>query len=381
MPSLTFYPVGNADCCRVQLANDDQILFDFGGMRDSNDPNDKRCDLAAEVRRDMNKAKRDAFAAVAFTHLDNDHVKGSQDFFFLEHADCYQKGERFKINELWVPAAAILEDGLKDDARIIRQEARHRLKNGERIRVFSRPDLLKEWLKKEGISYESRSHLFVDAGQLVPTFTLATHGLEFFVHSPFASRLNECEVIDRNTDSIVVQITFSVTGKITRVILGSDVNHEAIAEIVKVTKYHNREERLEWDVFKLLHHCSYTGIGPERGDDKTEPTEATKWLFEEKGLNRAIMVSTSCPIPAKGSKDDNSVQPPHRQAYAYHKEHTGARSGKLRVTMEHPKESAPERLVIEIDGTKARLVETFSPAAAFLTSRPAPRVGYGREFR
>ena len=231
MPSLTFYPLGNADCCRIHLVNDDQILFDFGAMGDPNDPKDKRFDLAAEVRKDMKKVKRDAFAAVAFTHLDNDHVKGAQDIFFLEHAKCYQEGERFKINELWVPAAAILEDGLEDDARIIRSEARYRLKNGERIRVFSRPDALKDWLKSEGISYDSRKHLFVDAGQLVPTFTLDADGLEFFVHSPFASRLNECDVIDRNTDSIVVQVTFNVQGKLTRVILASDVNHEALAEI------------------------------------------------------------------------------------------------------------------------------------------------------
>jgi len=377
MPSLTFYPLGNADCCRINLANGDQVLFDFAAMRDPNDPNDRRCDLAAEVQKDMEAAKRDAFAAVAFTHLDNDYVKGAQDFFYLEHAECYQKDNRFKINELWVPAAAILEEGLADDARIIRAEARHRLKKGERIRVFSRPDALKEWLKKEGISYESRKHLFVDAGQLVPTFTLAADGLEFFAHSPFASRLNECEVIDRNTDSIVVQVTFSVGAKLTKVILGSDVDHEAIAEIVKITKYHGREERLEWDVFKLLHHCSYTGIGPERGEDKTEPTEATKWLYEEKGLSKAIMISTSCPIPVKGSRDDKGVQPPHRQAYAYHQGHTSGRAGKLKVTMEHPRQSAPERLVIEIDGTKARLVESFFGGASVLSSRPAPRAGNG----
>ena len=29
------------------------------------------------------------------------------------------------------------------------------------------------------------------------------------------------------------------------------------------------------------------------------------------------------------------------------------------MTMEHPKQSAPERLIIEIDGTKARLDENF----------------------
>src|ERR1019366_4255871 len=223
--------------------------FDFGAMRDPNNENDKRFDLVAAVREDMKATKRDSFAAVAFTHLDNDHVKGSQDFFYLEHAKCYQDGDRFEIGELWIPAAAILEEGLEDDARIIRAEARYRLKNGERIRVFSRPEALKDWFAAEGISYESRKHLFVDAGQLVPTFNLTDDGVEFFVHSPFASRLNETEVIDRNTDAIVVQTTFQVDRKLTKVILASDVNHEALAEIVNITKFHRREGRLEWDVF------------------------------------------------------------------------------------------------------------------------------------
>jgi hypothetical protein len=162
MPSLTFYPLGNADCCRIHLANDDQVLFDFGAMRNPSDPNDKRCDLVAAVRKDMEKVKRDAFAAVAFTHLDNDHVKGSQDFFYLEHANCYQQGDRFKINELWVPAAAILEEGCEDDARIIRAEARYRLKKSQGIRIFSRPEAIKNWLQEQGYSFESRKHLFVD---------------------------------------------------------------------------------------------------------------------------------------------------------------------------------------------------------------------------
>jgi hypothetical protein len=377
MPSLTFYPLGNADSCRLSLANGDQVLFDFGAVRNSNDPNDKRCDLHEELRKAMKAAKRDRFAAAAFTHLDDDHVKGSQDFFFLEHAKCYQEGERYKIDELWIPAAAIIEEGCVDDARIIRAEARYRLRNGERIRVFSRPEALKEWLAKEGISYDSRKHLFVDAGQLVPTFSLAAHGVEFFVHSPFASRLNETEVIDRNTDSIVVQTTFQVDSKLTRVILGSDVDYEALGQMVKITKFHGREERLEWDVFKLVHHCSYTGIGPDRGKEKTQPTEETKWLYEEKGLNKAVMISTSWPIPVNGSKEDECTQPPHCQAYAYHKEHTDTRSGRLKVTMEHPKQVAPEPLVIEIDGTKARIVESFIGGASVVTSRQAPRAGYG----
>jgi hypothetical protein len=87
--------------------------------------------------------------------------------FGIGYASCYQGGDRVKINELWVPAAAIVEDGLEDCARVIRQEARHRLRTGEGIRVFSRPELLKSWLESEGLSLESRGHLITDAGNLV----------------------------------------------------------------------------------------------------------------------------------------------------------------------------------------------------------------------
>jgi hypothetical protein len=91
------------------------------------------------------------------------------------------------------------------------------------------------------------------------------------------------------------------------------------------------------------------------------------------------MVSPSWPIPVAGSKEDKNVQPPHRQAHTYHQAHTDKRSGKLKVTMEHPKQSAPERLIIEIDGTKACLVEAFFGGASVITSRPAPRAGDGRK--
>jgi hypothetical protein len=55
-------------------------------------------------------------------------------FFYLEHASKYQDADRIKIRELWVPAAAIIEDGCKDEDRIIRAEARHRLRSGKGIR-------------------------------------------------------------------------------------------------------------------------------------------------------------------------------------------------------------------------------------------------------
>ena len=167
MPRLTFYPLGNADCCLIDLANGKKILFDYADTRDPNDKDDRRCDLLKELREDLEAAKRDYYDAVAFTHLDNDHYKGASDFFWLDHDSKYQSSDRAKIHLMWVPAAAITEDPktLKDDeGRLIQKEARYRFKKGEGIRVFSRPQRLKDWCEKNGVDFEKRKHLVTDAG-------------------------------------------------------------------------------------------------------------------------------------------------------------------------------------------------------------------------
>src|SRR6266567_4479709 len=128
---LTFFPLGNADCCRMDLDGGRQILLDYAAVRDLKDPDDLRCDLAKSLRDELQSRKRNYYDVVAFTHLDDDHVHGSSEFFHLEHAQKYQGAGRIKISELWVPAAAIIEEGCEDESRIIRQEARHRLKLGK----------------------------------------------------------------------------------------------------------------------------------------------------------------------------------------------------------------------------------------------------------
>lgn len=371
MHKLTFFPLGNADCCRIDLEGGEKILFDYAAVKCLDDTTDKRIDLPEKLREDLDAAGRDYYDGVAFTHLDDDHICGASKFFYLQHAQKYQGDERIKINTLWVPAAAIIEDQLKDEAKILQEEARHRFKQGKDILVFSRPDKLGDWLKKQGLTLEQRRGCIVDADSTVPGFTQAQQGVEFFVHSPFGSRLDDGTLVDRNTDAIVVQASFLVESKVTKVILGSDVDHCALTEIVKVTKKKKREERLEWDVFKLPHHCSYLSLSPDRGKDKTEPVEEVRWLFETQGQKSGTVVSTSKPIPT----NDDDCQPPHRQAASYHKDAATSRSGEFIVTMQHPKESAPEPLEIEIGGSKAKVKKRYAAAAISVVSHAAPRAG------
>lgn len=370
---LTFHPLGNADCTRFDLADGRKLLVDYADMRNSADSSDLRIDLPQELKADLRVAKRDYFDVALFTHLDDDHCCGSGDFFWLEHASKYQGEGRIKIKELWVPAAAILEDGLDDSARIIRQEARHRLKKGSGIRVFSRPTKLKEWLEKNGLTLESRAHLITDAGQYVPGFSTAgPERVQFFIHSPFGWRQNENEVVDRNQDSVVFQATFLEGSRETNALFMSDINSDSIDQIVQTSKRHKNEDRLRWDVFKIPHHCSYLSIGPEKGEDETEPTADVKWLCEEQGQERCTMMSTSDTIPIKGSAEDRDVQPPHREAAAYYKRVAKMKDGAFKVTMDLPSASKPKPTTIQITDRGATLLTVSATVgAASVISTPA----------
>lgn len=371
--TLTFHPLGNADCTRIDLADGQKLLIDFADMRNPNDRFDKRIDLPTALKADLRAAGRDYFNVVCFTHLDDDHCCGSGDFFWLDHAAKYQGEGRIKIRELWVPAAAILEDGCQDSARIVRQEARHRLREGYGIRVFSRPKKLRAWLEKEGLSLESRAHLITDAGNTVPGYSkFGAARAEFFIHSPFGWRQDGNEIVDRNQDSVVFQATFLEGGRETYALFMSDIHCDSIDQIVQTTKRHGRDDRLLWDVFKVPHHCSYTAIGWDKGDDKTEPTEDVAWLCEDRGRERHVMISTSKPMPVKGSAEDDDVQPPHRQAGNYYKAVARNADGAFKVTMETPSAANPKPLQIEITDRGARLLSVTAVAgAASIVTAPA----------
>jgi hypothetical protein len=130
MHKLTFYPLGNAETMLINVENGRRILIDYANMRDQNDKYDLRCDLYKLLKEDLANTKSDYYDVVVFTHLDNDHICGFSDFFWLEHKLKGQTEERITINEMWVPAAAIVETNLDGDAEIIRAEARHRLRQG-----------------------------------------------------------------------------------------------------------------------------------------------------------------------------------------------------------------------------------------------------------
>ena len=134
---------------------------------------------------------------------------------------------------------------MEDECQILRAEARYRLIRGEGIRVFSRPEALADWLEEHREpSLDARRHLITNAGGLVPGFDKQTDGIEFFVHSPFSQHCDDQD-IDRNTASLVMQLTFNTE---TKVLMTADTPYDVWEDIVKITKAHGNHIRLAWDV-------------------------------------------------------------------------------------------------------------------------------------
>ncbi|MCK9202379.1 MAG: hypothetical protein M0P42_14715 [Gallionella sp.] len=378
---VVFYPVGNGDTSQTILNNGRRILFDFCHREKAEDADTPEIDLKKRLKQELKDAKRGYFDVVAFTHADKDHIQGSTDFFWLEHAAKYQASDRAKIQDLWVPAAMVVEsaanDQQSDEFIILRQEARHRLLEGKGIRVFSRPQVLMDWLvpklKERGESPGARDHLFVDAGQMVPGFALIGDGVEFFCHSPFVKHCDDGDII-RNSASLVFNVRFQTGGEQFDYLEIGDAEWGDLEDIVAITKFHKHEDRLKWDLLNIPHHCSYLALSDTKGDKETEPKPLIKELLLN-GRANAYIVSCSNPIP--DSRDSyNQTQPPHiqaRNAYERYRKDVGGR--KFLVTMEEPNATKPEPIVFEItSGGGAWKKANVIGIGGILTSTP-PRAG------
>ncbi len=328
----------------------------------------KISNLAEVLKKDLKDSNKKSFDIVAFTHADDDHIHNSTEFFYLDHAKKYQSNERIKIDELWVPAAMVIDTEINDEAKILRAEARYRLKKGKGIKVFSRPEKLKEWLDGEGLTIEERLNCIVDAGKTIPGFSKKDQGVEFFVHSPFAKH-SESDIEDKNIDSLILQATFLVEDQETKFLIIGDTESDILAEIVEITKLKNGEERLKWDIYDIPHHCSYKALNKDdKGEEKTEPIKEVKWLLEQ-GQKRGLLISCS----EVNSSDDK--QPPHKEAKATYKDVANSIGGEFIITMEYPpKKSKPEPLVIII-GKSGLSKEEHALGATVITSTPSPRFG------
>ncbi|RLA54510.1 MAG: hypothetical protein DRR42_01635 [Gammaproteobacteria bacterium] len=378
MHTIKFYPVNNGDCSQILLDNGKRILIDYRQPANGADPKKPEIDLSKTLRDELAKASRSDFDAVIFTHADLDHIEGSTDFFYLEHAKRYQGEGRIHINELWVPAAFVLEsvtnDELSNEFPILRAEARHRLKAGAGIKVFSKPPELVKYLESEGIGANDRDDLIVDAGTIVDTFSIDGDGVEFFCHSPYKKHCEDGASKElRNEAALIFNIRFKYGSYEYDMFAVGDSTSDVLADIVNITEAHGREDRLAWNLYSVPHHCSYLALAPdgEKGDTKTTPIEEVRRLLGY-GKKNGYIVCSSKPI---GSDKEayEQIQPPHVQSKNTYEESLKEVSGrKFLVTMEEPNRIHPKPLEFKITAGGLSLSTTGAVAATTAAASSTP---------
>lgn len=356
---ITFYPLGNAESVLLELSNNKNVLFDFADTH-TNDNNDKRINLTKQL------SGIKIFDVVVFSHAHDDHVKGSKDFFEFDHAQKYQGNNRPKIKELWVSSAFVLDSDLdSEDARVIRQEARYRLKKGYGIKVFSEPDNLDKWLEENDLSTDDSVHPIIHAGTLIDSrrHTLGDE-IQFFVHAPFSEDAEDVD--DKNDPSIVLQVRLFNAPRETNIMITGDTPHSILEKIVNYSEANGNSAYLNWDIYDIPHHCSYTGLSDEKGEYRTTPTEEVKKLLLEYGQNGGIMVA-SCKTIAENADDK---QPPHIEAQRSYEHYSGKK--RFWATMEYPNKNNPKPLSYIID---SRGISEYVPNNSTFIQSPAPRAG------
>ena len=378
---IKFYPVGNGDTTQIIMASGKRILFDFCHRPCSEEENTPEINLKSALKAELEAVDKGHFDVVAFTHADLDHIQGSTEFFWLDHAKIYHGDDRVKIKELWVPAAMVIEkaerDQQSDEFVILRQEARHRIIEGTGIKVFSKPPELMEWLEPileaRGEDKSARDYLFVDAGTLVPGFDLVIDKIEFFCHSPFIEHCEGGDIV-RNSAALVFNVRIRADGYDYDYLEVGDAEWRDLEDIVNATRYHKNDDRLKWDLFNIPHHCSYKALSDVKGDKETTPKDLVLELLRE-GKPDSYIVSCSNPVIDIAQSYD-AIQPPHIQARnAYERYLEEIQGRRFLVTMEEPNANQPKPIIFDITSGGVSLIKAVVSGAPAIISSTPPRDG------
>jgi len=369
---IRFYPVGNGDSALIENDDGKHLLIDYNCSSEAKEEDDERINLEEELDERLKSKNLDA---LMITHAHDDHYHGFSEYFWLNFAERYQGDDRKKIDELWVPDSLIWETGFTGEGKILRDEARYRfLDEKDGIKVFGESNSLIEFINESGkATYDDLKHLIFKPGDILNHFS----GFEIFIHSPHSWKTEEDE--NQNNKCIVVQADFLIDStSVTKVIFGSDAESDAWESIYSATENNNNFDKLEFDVFKIAHHCSYSALNKdEKGDLITEPVEKVKKLFEELGKDKCKLIASNEKIPSKSKRNESGL--PHYQAAEYYKKIASEKDGEFEVTMEQSMESKNRKpVIVEITkyGPRIMLLSTAAIGAGKVTSKKTERFGW-----
>lgn len=380
---IKHYPVSNGDTTLLKLRTGLTILVDCNIRAAADNPND---DKAFDVKSDLLKQVRDTGSryeldVFILSHPDGDHCRGFKKHFYQGDPAYYGKGNyengEILIGELWVTSLVFTTEQC-DDANAVRTAV------NRRKRLWKNKDASANGFGNRLVlvGYDDREE-FENVpkhvpGQTVTRFNgIAQATFEMFIHSPFKDTLVECTARkDRNSSSVVFQARFlgkpTNTEPVCCLMMGGDADHCIWEMVLKKSRKYGNLDKLGWDIWLAVHHCSWTFFNDVPYDEKEENRTPKDYSLEllDYGRDGGYIIASSKKIVNDG---DN---PPH---YPASKEYMRkVNPGHFLNTAVHPSEEKPEPILFEVTDTGYTKMETDAEKRARLARKiAATGVGSG----
>lgn len=310
-PGFFFWPIGTGDSTTVVIDEKTIMQVDLRHLAKSEDDDDDHAAIVDELESNLPRENGEPFLAVfALTHPDQDHIQGFEELL-----------DRVTIGEIWFTPRVFREqtEDLCDDAVAFREEARRRVKEtieaggdpgaGNRVRLIGYDDLLKED-RYSGFPEE----YFTTPGNLVTDLNGQDRSGSFhaFIHGPFKDDSGG----DRNDTSLAMQVVLGDDASQGGVLFFGDLKYPTIRRIFDVTREHDNEEYLAWQVLLAPHHCSKSVMYQDE-DGKSILKQDILDDLKDSQVGNGYVVSSSESVPAQNKSGDN---PPHAKAKARYEE-------------------------------------------------------------
>lgn len=375
---LIFFPVGNGDMTLIKLESGRKILIDMNIRAAADDADDEAPDVASQLRDHLERDEEGRLYvdALLVSHPDKDHCTGLVTHFHLGPAGDWSKDDdKIFIRELWsspmVFRRASKNHTLCDDAKAFNQEARRRvnfykdgntLDNGERILILG---------EDENGKTDDLDAILVRADtQFSEVNGIDDWSMIARLLAPLPKDEDEEaeETLSKNHSSTIIQFTLTGDGHsdMCRFLTGGDAEVAIWERLWK--RHENRTDWLSYDVMQTPHHCSWHTLSYDSWSEKGEEAQVCEDAKSALSQSRenAVIVASCKPVKA-----DDSDPPCIRAKREY-----VTMAEQFLVTMEHPKESAPEPLEIEISQNGSSVVKKRALVGGpAIISKPAPKAG------
>ena len=373
---VVFWPVGTGDSTTIVV--DDRLMMQVD-LHDtaSADADDAVVtpviDRLAEQLPTLEDG-RPYLAVFALTHADLDHCRGFGDLL----------GSDIVIGELWATPRLWREladdQVLCDDAQCFHDEALRRVEATLEAVNAGREPVSGDRIRIIGYDEDREDHEYADLpdayftfpGQAITTLDGEEVGdrFEAFVHAPFR---DDCAG-ERNETSVAMQITLRTgDGTAAHLMLLGDLSYVTIKKIFDYSEYHERPERLTWDVMLSAHHCSRKVMYAPGEDGEEEPKQDLLEQFERHAGPNAYIIASSSPFRAVDKSGDN---PPHLVARDRYEEIV---PNTMICTGEHPTPEEPRPVAFGVEpGVGFVLIDVDELGAVELAEVAKASDGSGR---